>query len=247
MGLEWNPRLGAAAAECVAGFRPVFGEFVARAGSGGPLRIKAAAEKLLDYVSARSITVDRRFEQRETWIALRTAAELAVRYLDACWTPAGDVVDCWVEYLGVGFGIEQHNDEELRLEDWTKAFELAVILRDNELMLRLVEFTDSFPVDDLTAEIRGYLAITSGEPLDADAPPLLRAIAEHDGEQFGQELAQMLRQRPVATPDTLRDLLPWSALAMSSYAFKADLSIESGALPRRLVEGTGYRSGYGDR
>ncbi|MFF1822517.1 hypothetical protein ACFVWG_34765 [Kribbella sp. NPDC058245] len=246
MGLEWDPKLGAAAAECVAGFRPVFGEFVARAGSGGPERIKFAAEKLLDYVSARSITVDRRIEHRETWVALRTAAELAVRYLDACWTPAGDVVHCWVEYLGVGFGFEQQNDEELRLEDWTKAFELAVILRDEELLLRLIEFTDSFPVDDLSPDIRGYLAITAGEPLDPDAPPVLRAIADHDAAQFTQELAQVLQQRPVATADTLRDLLPWSALAMSSYAFKADLGIESGALPRRLVEGSGYRSGYGD-
>ncbi|MFI0451696.1 immunity 49 family protein [Actinomadura sp. 6N118] len=112
-------------------------EDASRAENGGPFGIEMLSDMLLDYVAARSAEIDPRFETRESWTALKSAAELAYNYVRAQHTPVGESVQAWVEYLGVGFGFIQTDEERVYTSDWIHAFHLALICRDGPKLVAL--------------------------------------------------------------------------------------------------------------
>ncbi|MFG1999116.1 immunity 49 family protein [Spirillospora sp. NPDC048911] len=116
-----------------------------RAEYGGSFGIEMLSDMLLDYVAARSAEIDPRFESRESWTALNSAAELAADYVAALNTPVGEVARAWVDYLGIGFGFTQADEESVTTTDWIHAFQLALICRDGAKLVRLYRLLQDLP------------------------------------------------------------------------------------------------------
>ncbi|MQY03289.1 Imm49 family immunity protein [Actinomadura macrotermitis] len=187
---------------------------------GGPYSIELISDMLLEYVAALSVTDDPGIERRDTWKALRSAAELAAEYVQACATPVGEEARGWVEYLGVGFGFTVEDEETIFASDWAHAFHLALICRDERKLKRL-SYSYLHPDDD--AQAKALLAYQAGAPLD-------------DGFQAMVDAAV---QRWQADTTRVKDLLPWELLGLAALAHDRGEPLEIDGLPERLVTGAG--------
>ncbi|KAB2339079.1 immunity 49 family protein [Actinomadura rudentiformis] len=156
-------------------------EDTSRAENGGPFGIEMLSDMLLDYVAARSAEIDPRFESRESWTALKSAAELAADYVAAQHTPVGEVARAFVEYLGVGFGFTVTDEERVYTSDWIHAFHLALICRDGAKLVRLYDLLQGLPDGPETvyaralairwADVAGLLSQDGDEPHGPDGSP----------------------------------------------------------------------------
>ncbi|MFC9972279.1 Imm49 family immunity protein [Spirillospora sp. NPDC127200] len=212
--------------------------------NGGAFGIRLISDMLLDYVAALSAARDPRLERRDTWAALRTAAATAAAYARACTARPGDLVECDVDYLGVGFGFSTEYEESLRPRDIAHAFHLALVCRDERGLAALPGLVDRLPEERRDARVRALKAYWLGQPLDGDAPAAVRAIVQRDQGAFDAALAALLDGHREKAGG-VRDLVAWEAVAMAAAAYgDAGLSVnaESPYLPRRLVEGSGPRT-----
>ena len=116
--------------------------------NGGPCGIEMLADMLLDYAAARTVEIDPRVETRETWLALTSAASLYRDYARAQTVPAGGEVRAFVDYLGVGFGFLQERDESLSAHDWVWAYQVALAIGKDDVLLGLYPLVQSLPEDD---------------------------------------------------------------------------------------------------
>ncbi|MBO2450452.1 immunity 49 family protein [Actinomadura barringtoniae] len=237
---------------------------VARAENGGAFGIKILTDMLRDYAAARSVA-DPAFEQRDSWAALRSSAELATYYVNALETESGGEVRAWVEYLGVGFGYEAEGGEEAYPHDWIAAFCLALICREDKqlrylhALARTLRQNAQTPyvqaLDALWADVAGLAETTEtahgpdGAAADvvppgrhADEIALLNAIGRGDAAAFGTGLAALIEaHREQAKPDHVRHLIAWEPLALAVLAHDSGLKVEveTDYLPHRLITGEG--------
>ncbi|MBL1078088.1 immunity 49 family protein [Nocardia sp. 2] len=229
------------------------GRAVKLAENGGVGGIELIADDLLDYVCARTVRIDPHMEQRETWLALRTAVELYGDYVVGSALPEGAEVRAWVEYLGSGFGVEKDSEPSLSNFEWTAAWWKALAVRsDNELM-RLAGWCPegyaegqalvAFWEDDADADLSAVRGVPGR---------MLRAIDRGDVAEFDAELESMLREHRRYAENTrwikARDLIAWEAAGLAALAHRAGMAgeIESAYLPARLVTGAGPVTPGGD-
>lgn len=210
--------------------------------NGGPFGIEMLADMLLDYAAARTVAIDPRVETRETWLALTSAASLYRDYARAQTVPAGGEVRAFVDYLGVGFGFRQERDESLRAYDWVRAYQVALAVGQDDVLLGLYSLGESLPEDN---DLQGLRAFWTKQPAETypDSPGgrMLRAIAGGDAAAFNGELAAELERHRDRAGRYPRDLIAWGPLAMARLAYEAGLPIEveSGYLPDRLLTRAG--------
>ncbi|MFI6522942.1 immunity 49 family protein [Spirillospora sp. NPDC050679] len=212
--------------------------------NGGASGISMISGMLLDYVAALSAARDPGLEERDTWAALRTAAATAATYARACTARPGELVECDVDYLGVGFGFRTEFEERPHPRDVAHAFHLALVCRDERGLASLPDLVDRLPEDRRDARVRALKAYWLEQRLDDDAPAVVRAIVERDQAAFDAALAALLDGHREKAGG-VRDLIAWEAVAMAAAAHGgAGLSVnaESAYLPPRLVEGSGPRT-----
>ncbi|MCP9967852.1 immunity 49 family protein [Actinomadura madurae] len=217
--------------------------------NGGPYGIKMLADMLLDYAAARTVEIDPLVETRETWLALTSAAELYRDYVLAQTVPAGGEVRAFVEYLGVGFGFRQQDDESLSTHEWLWAYQVALAVGAEGAMLDLSRLIRSLPEDDDLLGLRAFFGKQPAETYpDSPEGRMLRAIAQGDAAAFNAALGAALEQHRERAGRHPRDLIAWGPLAMTAFAHEAELPIEveSGYLPERLLTQAGPKKPSAD-
>jgi hypothetical protein len=261
-----------ALASALRAVRDELDEAVALAENGGPYDIQMISDMMLDYVAARSVEGDPTIESRDTWTALKTAAETAADYVAAQDTPLGEEARAWVEYLGVGFGFTIQREEKIDVSDWIRAYHLALICRDQrkqtalyELVRKLAPGPETIYARALasrTADVAGRIAADRGGHAqgscsvnldEAETPggevAMLDALVRGDGACFQQALATALERHREMAGDRVRDLVAWGPLALVALAHDCGLPVEteSGYLPTRLVTGAGPKEVEADK
>ncbi|MEV5568904.1 immunity 49 family protein [Spirillospora sp. NPDC052269] len=217
-----------------------------RAQYGGPMGIEMLAGMLLDYAAARTAEIDPRVETRETWLALSSAAQLYRDYARAQTVPVGGEVRAWVEYLGVGFGFAQEDEETLSATDWVQAFRVAVAVGDDGILGGLYGLVEAVPEEAGENPFMRALRVFWNEGPAEDYPDtlegsMLRAIAGGDAAAFNAALVTALEQHRERAGSRARDLIAWEPLALASLAHEAGLpvEVESGYLPVRMITRAG--------
>ncbi|GAA2087070.1 immunity 49 family protein [Actinomadura alba] len=217
-----------------------------------PEHIQLISDKLLDYVAARFLTDDPRFESRDVWDALRSAADTAADHSFALHTPAGEVARTWIDYVGLGLGIEVQAGERPLSAAWIQAFHLALIVRNERTLLKLYKAVHLLPEGSEAAYARALAArwasthglaaqgTVSVEATDGRTA-LLRSLVQNDHSDFNERLGAALERYRLLAGTCVRDRIAWGPLALAALAHDSGVTIEveSGYLPARLVTGNG--------
>ncbi|WP_157420327.1 immunity 49 family protein [Actinomadura kijaniata] len=227
-----------------------FGEWVSRAGNGGSGGIAVTRDMLLAYVAARLLTDDPRLEARDSWAALRSAAEVAAARVRALESARGDTVDVWVEYLGTGYTIvlgDPERDDEPDAGSWLTAFGLGVVSGQERALARLVDVSiRRLPDGPRAAYARALADLWVKRPvrLDGVESAALHALARGDRMACATALREEFDRHAERFAGRLAELLPWDLLALAALARRRGVTvkIDSVHCPSRLVTGAGPRN-----
>ncbi|UFS99185.1 immunity 49 family protein [Nocardia huaxiensis] len=232
--------------------RTRYAEQARAAEAGGLPGVRWLGEVLLEYVGARTVELDPEVEERETWLALRSAVVLFRDFVQGQAAPKHS--DCFANagYASHYFRFTK-GDEALTVREWDAAWWPALGLRFDAVLEQLAELCP-----DDHAEGQALVALWSGQDmdtrtLDGHVGPALRAIERRDADLFDDALIRVLRRHRDAASARVRDmreggyrqlakdLISWEAVGLAALAHMAGMPIgvESGYLPVRLVTGAG--------
>ncbi|MGK5553170.1 Imm49 family immunity protein [Actinomadura kijaniata] len=202
------------------------------AGVGG---IGVTADHLVKYAVARLLHDDPGLEERDTWAALRSAADVAAAQAEALNAAPGDDVSVWVDYLDAGYGIRVGSQDVTGDGPapgvWLRAFALALV------------FGGRVPRPPSDPHARALADLHRGRPVDPDgvASPALRALVRGDHAACVAELRAAFARHEADHRGDLLTLLPWDLLAVAILAHRRGVPVEIDSVhcPPRLVTAAG--------